>query len=49
MRTGLYVSYNIVLKHQGDITVRSEPGQGTVFTITLPERLDMLLAERPSP
>jgi signal transduction histidine kinase len=33
---GLFVTYGIVEKHQGEIDVRSEVGQGTVFTITLP-------------
>ncbi|SFN10278.1 PAS domain-containing protein [Formivibrio citricus] len=33
---GLSVSYGIVQKHQGQIDVRSEPGQGTVFRVTLP-------------
>jgi signal transduction histidine kinase len=33
---GLHVSYNIIKKHNGDITVMSEKGKGTVFTIQLP-------------
>ena len=33
---GLSISYNIIQKHQGEITVQSQPGQGTEFTITLP-------------
>ena len=33
---GLSISYNIVKKHKGDITVKSEKGKGTTFTITLP-------------
>lgn len=33
---GLSSSYGIVKKHQGDIQVKSAPGQGTTFTITLP-------------
>ncbi len=33
---GLSVSYGIIKRHQGDIKVESELGQGTVFTITLP-------------
>jgi PAS domain S-box-containing protein len=33
---GLSVSYGIIKRHQGDIKVESKPGQGTVFTITLP-------------
>jgi two-component system NtrC family sensor kinase len=33
---GLSVSYGIVQRHSGDITVSSSPGVGTTFTITLP-------------
>lgn len=40
---GLNISYNIIVtKHNGNITVTSEPGQGSVFKISLPisERTD---------
>jgi signal transduction histidine kinase len=40
MRTGLYTSYNIVHKHQGEIHVYSEVGKGTTFTIVLPVNLE---------
>jgi CheY-like chemotaxis protein len=30
------VSYSIIERHEGTISVSSEPGQGTVFTIELP-------------
>jgi len=33
---GLWVSYGIVKSFRGDITVESEPGTGTVFTVILP-------------
>jgi len=33
---GLSVSYEIIKKHNGDMTVRSNPGEGTTFTIMLP-------------
>jgi PAS domain S-box-containing protein len=33
---GLYVSYAIVQRHQGDIRIDSQPGQGSTFTVTLP-------------
>jgi len=33
---GLSVSYGIIKQHQGKITVTSEPGKGTCFTLVLP-------------
>src|SRR5512143_3567047 len=33
---GLAIVYNIIKKHDGDITVQSEEGKGTTFVITLP-------------
>jgi signal transduction histidine kinase len=33
---GLFVSYGIIEKHQGGITVQSTVGQGTTFLVTLP-------------
>jgi len=36
MRTGLYTSYSIVQKHDGEIHVQSKLGQGTTFTVFLP-------------
>lgn len=33
---GLAVSYGIMKKHGGDITVRSEPGKGSLFIIRVP-------------
>jgi two-component system, NtrC family, sensor kinase len=36
---GLAISYQIIAQHQGRIEVRSTPGQGTEFIITLPVRI----------
>ncbi|MCX8111399.1 MAG: PAS domain S-box protein, partial [Syntrophorhabdaceae bacterium] len=33
---GLSIAYDIVRKHNGDITVDTEPGRGTTFTIRFP-------------
>jgi len=33
---GLYISHQIIMKHRGDILVRSEEGKGTSITIELP-------------
>ncbi len=33
---GLTISYDIVKKNGGDISVESEPGKGTTFTVILP-------------
>lgn len=33
---GLTMAYKVVKEHGGDIRVKSEPGHGTTFTITLP-------------
>ncbi len=33
---GLSLVYSIVRRHGGDISAQSEPGQGTVFTVTWP-------------
>lgn len=33
---GLYISSNIVQKHNGKIAVASEPGKGSTFTVSLP-------------
>ncbi len=33
---GLSIAYDIVKKHDGEITVQSEPGEGTTFTVCIP-------------
>jgi len=33
---GLSISYSIIKKHGGNILVESEPGRGTIFSVTLP-------------
>lgn len=33
---GLYISHDIVKRHGGSLTVRSEPGRGATFTVELP-------------
>lgn len=43
---GLSLSYSIVQKHQGQIAVSSELGQGTEFTITLPMLTEQQVAEK---
>jgi signal transduction histidine kinase len=35
---GLSVSYGIIKKHQGEIRVESQPGEGATFTVLLPIR-----------
>ncbi|MDD8027072.1 MAG: ATP-binding protein [Acidobacteriota bacterium] len=37
---GLSISHAIITEHQGRIAVRSTPGQGTCFTISIPNDLD---------
>jgi len=33
---GLAIAYGVIKMHLGNITVDSEPGKGTTFTISLP-------------
>ena len=35
---GLYITHEIIKHHGGKISVTSVPGQGTTFTIVLPQR-----------
>ncbi len=39
---GLYISCEIIVRHDGDITVESEEGKGTTFTVTLPLSNELL-------
>ena len=43
---GLSVSYGIIRKHHGQVTVASEVGKGTTFTITLPVSNGVIAGER---
>lgn len=36
MGSGLSVAYNVIRRHKGEITITSQPGQGTSVTVTLP-------------
>lgn len=45
---GLSISYAIVKEHEGHITVESEVGKGTCFTIFIPADLDMKKMSRKS-
>ncbi|RMD97654.1 MAG: hypothetical protein D6812_14860, partial [Deltaproteobacteria bacterium] len=33
---GLYISYQIINEHRGELSVESTPGVGSTFTVTLP-------------
>ena len=39
---GLSVAYGIIARHNGEITVESQPGEGTTFTIKLPAKQEKL-------
>src|SRR5438046_5500460 len=47
---GLSVSYSIIERHEGSISVVSQPGNGTIFTIDLPAAMpEASLADVSSP
>jgi len=37
---GLSISYAIIKEHEGNITVKSQDREGTIFTVTIPTNLD---------
>jgi signal transduction histidine kinase len=43
---GLSISYRIAKEHQGEITVQSEVGKGSTFTVALPTNLKEILSAR---
>jgi signal transduction histidine kinase len=43
---GLAVTYGIVTEHQGKLSVRSNPGKGTTFTIYVPVHKEKLTNEK---
>ena len=45
---GLFVSYSIIEKHGGTITVRSNPGEGTEFEIVVPIECKPIAGTQPS-
>jgi CheY-like chemotaxis protein/anti-sigma regulatory factor (Ser/Thr protein kinase) len=45
---GLAMSYSIVKRHSGDISVASEPGRGTTFTMVFPAASQATVAPPPS-
>jgi len=45
---GLALVYGIIRRHEGDVTVESEPGLGTTFTIHLPQYLTQHVLSQPT-
>ncbi len=43
---GLHLAHELVEMHQGRITVQSEEGKGTIFTVQIP--VDVMVSERPA-
>ena len=44
---GLYIARKIVERHGGHIEAQSTPGQGSVFTVTLPRYVDPMRQDEP--
>ncbi len=45
---GLSLVHQIVMQHQGTISVKSEPGRGSLFTVSLPISKELYEPKRPS-
>jgi signal transduction histidine kinase len=43
---GMSITYGVVQRHNGDIQVKSKPGQGTEFIITLPVHLEKPISDK---
>jgi len=43
---GLSISRNIIKQHKGEISVKSDPGRETTFTIRIPANLDEAVSDR---
>lgn len=44
---GLSICYQIMKQHQGEITVESQPGKGTIFRVLIPTDLDSRATGKP--
>ena len=44
---GLFIAEKVIRKHGGSITVKSEPGQGTQFSVRLPQKIGKALVDSP--
>jgi signal transduction histidine kinase len=45
---GLSISYAIIKEHEGNITVESETGKGSLFTLYIPLNLDKKIMDKVS-
>jgi two-component system phosphate regulon sensor histidine kinase PhoR len=46
---GLAIVKHVLIRHQGDLRIESEPGRGSIFTARLPRRRVSVAAEAPVP